>query len=190
MMMLNQTKEKTAREVVEQQKDKLLLLGPVIGHIKNDLLNPGIARAYAIACRAGIIPPPPQQIMGMPLKVKYVSILAQAQLMARTSAMEQGLSLVGNIAAVFPHAPDLVNIDEVIRQYWEDLGISPKTLNDPAAVAQLRAAIQKQQQQQQQQQAMESMAKTGKTLSDTQLGGASALEHLAGIAGQGQVEPS
>ena len=186
MMMINQDgTQRTAREVVEKQKDKLLILGPVVGRVQTDMLGPAIERSFAIASRAGIIQPAPEHIQGMPLNISYIGLLAQAQKMAATAALEQGVAFVGGVAGVFPEAIDNVDIDEGIRSYWDSLGITPKTLRSPEAVAAIRQSRQQAQQAAQQQEQAAAMVDGAKTLSETKVGGgASVLDHMIGTANQ------
>ena len=187
MMMVSQDQhEMTAREVVEKQKDKLLILGPVVGRVQTDMLGPAISRSFAIASRAGVIPPAPMQIQGMAINIQYIGLLAQAQKMAATAALEQGMKFVGEIGGLFPGSIDNVDSDKVIRNYWDSLGIAPDTLRSPDAVAEIRQAQQQAQAQAQAQQSALAAVQAAKTLSDTQIGGgASALDHMTGQAQAG-----
>lgn len=185
MMVSADNHEMTAQEVVEKQKDKLLLLGPVVGRVQTDMLGPSLRRILPIGIRAGVIPPPPPQLVGLPLNIKYIGLLAQAQKMVATAAIEQGMKFVGGLEGVFPGAKDNVDVDEAVRQYYDALGINPKILRAPDAVAQIRAAQAKAAEQQRQQEQAMAAVQGAKTLADTQVGGASALEHIMGIPGAG-----
>jgi hypothetical protein len=176
----------TALEVSERQRDKLLLLGPVISRIKTGMLNPAIARTFSIACRASLIPPPPEQIMGLQFRIQYIGLLAQAQKAAKTMAVEQGMRFVGSISAVYPEAKDLVNIDEVVREYWDDIGISAKGLRSPEEVQAVREALAQRLNEAQAAQNAMAAVQGAKVLSDTPVGGASALEHILGVPPQPQ----
>jgi len=47
-----------------------------------------------------VLPPPPDELKGMDLRVEYVSILAQAQKMAGLQAADRLVSFAGNLAAI------------------------------------------------------------------------------------------
>lgn len=182
MMMLNsQDTEKTAREIVERHEEKLFMLGPVIGRVKSDLLDPAIERVLAIALRAHLIPPPPEIVQGLNLKPQYISPLAQAQKMAGTAAIEQEAAFVGTLSGVFPEAKDVYNPDEAIRAHSEMLGGPQKTIRSPEEVAAIRAARQKAMAQQQAQADAMAATQGAKNLSDAQVGGGNALSHLLGV---------
>ena len=69
----------TATEVAERTQEKMMMLGPVLERLKNELLDPLIERTFNICLRAGILPPPPEEIQGRDLHVSYISMIAQAQ---------------------------------------------------------------------------------------------------------------
>jgi hypothetical protein len=184
MMIQSDKTEMTAREVVERHEEKLLMLGPVIGRVKSDLLDPTIDRTFAIALRSGLIPPPPPEIQGMPLKVEYISLLAQAQKMIGTAAIEQYAAFIGNLSGAFPEVKDNFDVDEAAQEYGDALGVPPKLIRSKDQVMQIRNARVKQMVQQQAQQASLQAVEAAKTLADTKVGGGSALEHLLGVGGE------
>lgn len=173
--------EKTAREIVERHEEKLFMLGPVIGRIKSDLLDPAVERCLAIAIRQRLIPPPPKIIQGLNLKPQYISMLAQAQKMAGTAAIEQEASFVGTLAGAFPEAKDLFNPDEAIRAHSDMVGAPPKMIRSPEEVAQIREARMKAMQAQQDQANALAAVQGAANLSKAQVGGGNALEHILGV---------
>lgn len=173
--------EKTAREIVERHEEKLFMLGPVIGRIKSDLLDPAVDRCFAIALRNHLIPPPPKIIQGLNLKPQYISVLAQAQKMAGTAAIEQEAAFVGTLAGAFPEAKDNLNPDEAIRAHADMIGVPPKMIRAPEEVAQIRAARMKAMQDQQDQANALAAVQAAKNLSAAPVGGGNALEHILGV---------
>ena len=79
----------TAREVSERNAEKMLMLGPVLDRLRSELFQPLIERVYGIMDRAGKIAFPPPELAGQPIKVEFISILAQAQKQAGLSAIDQ-----------------------------------------------------------------------------------------------------
>ena len=196
MSMLNNEPQEegqkmTARQVAEMHDEKLLMLGPVLGRIQSDMLDPTISRIFNIAARNRIIPPPPRSIQGQNIKVEYISILAQAQRMVETAPIEQTLSFVGASVQVYPQMKDILDPDEALRQYADAIGLRGKIIRDPETVDKFRQAQAKRQQQQQIQQQIPQLAKAAKDASGAQVGGANALEHLLGVASaQGSESPA
>lgn len=186
----------TATEVTERQSEKLSILGPVLERLEGELLNPLIDRTFNIMLEKGLIPPPPDEIAGADIKVKYISILAQAQKMVGTTAMQQVLMYAQQLATVQlqlgqAEVLDNVNFDEQIQEYAEMLGIPAKSMNTPEIRDSLRMAKRKAIAEQQAQAAAQQQADTinkasgaVKNAGTTPLGQNSALDAvLAGIKG-------
>jgi len=82
-LMATQLKDvRSATEIAERRDEKLVMLGPVLERLHDDLLEPLIGRVFQIMARAGEIPPPPSPALdGLRLQPEYVSPLQQAQYM-------------------------------------------------------------------------------------------------------------
>jgi hypothetical protein len=176
----------TAREVAERHEEKLLMLGPVIERLEGDLLDPLIDRTFSIMLRKGQIPEPPQELQGMDLKVEYISILAQAQRMVGTTSIEKIAGCAGNLAAVQPDVLDVIDFDEALIEYGTMLGVPPKVVRSHEAIKVRRAQKAQAAQAQAQAADMGAMVQGAKVLSDTPVGGNSALDHIIGTVGQAQ----
>lgn len=160
MITTSTSPQMTAREVVERHEEKLIMLGPVIERAKFEFLDPVIDRVFGIAYRRGLIPPAPEALQGMPLKVDYISVLAQAQKMVGLSGMNELLGMVGNVAQAIPQVLDKIDADQFVDEAARMLGVPPSIVRSDEQVAQLRQERQQAQQQQMaEQQAME-MANT------------------------------
>ena len=180
MMVNNEKNDMTAREVVERHEEKMLMLGPVLSRVQSDMLNPAIDRTFAIAMRAGLIPSPPPEIEGQPIKVEYISLLAQAQKMIGTLSIEQEATFVANLAAVFPTIVDNFDQDEAVREHSDLLGVPKRVIRSKEDVQAIRDARAQAQQATAQQMQMQEAAKTANMLSKTQVGDRNALEHITG----------
>ena len=55
MLSLTQDHNRTAREVAELQEEKLLMLGPVLERLNDELLDPLVDRTFSIMLRKGLI---------------------------------------------------------------------------------------------------------------------------------------
>lgn len=191
MMISNdQRSDITAREIIERHEEKLQALGPVIEGLESEWLNPAIDRAFNICLRAGLIPPPPPDIQGHDLKVEYVSVLAQAQKMVGTTSIEQGMRFVGGLVAVAPEAIDNVNVDESVRQYFDKVGTPPEIIRSEEDVMAIRQQRQKAQQAEAAMQSAERMTQGAQTLSQTPVGGNSALDALLNTTGAAASAPA
>jgi len=182
MIAMSSQSSMTAREVVERHEEKLLMLGPVLERLESELLDPLIDRTFNIMLKSRLLPEPPPELQGMDLKVEYVSMLAQAQKMVGTTAIEQLFRFAGNIAAVVPDVIDNIDSDAAIYEYGEMLGVPPNIVRSYEEVSSMRQqkqqAAAEAQSQAQAAQAAQSMVVGAKTLSDTKVGQNSALDAL------------
>lgn len=167
MLSMTDTPQMTATEVVEKKEEKLIMLGPVLERVHDELLNPIIDRTFNIMVRADILPPPPEELEGTKLEIEYVSLLAQAQRMATATGVERFAGFASNMATIWPEAIHKVNVSQLIDDYGESIGVDPKSTRSQEEVEQ-RAAIEQQQiQQAQQMEQMANMVNVAKTASET-----------------------
>jgi hypothetical protein len=163
---------RSATEIDARKEEKLIQLGPVIERFENEGLSPAIDRVFNIMHRAGLLPPLPRALKrGAHIKVEYISMLAEAQKAVATAGIERLTQYVGGLAAVDQTVLDNIDFDETIQLYADDLGVSPKVLRSPDAIAKLRQMRQQQMAQQQAQQNAMAAVQGAQTLSDTDVGG-------------------
>lgn len=172
----------TATEIAERREEKLLALGPVLEQLNQDCLDPLIDRTFNIMARRGLLPEPPEEIQGVPLKVEYISIMAQAQKALGLGALRDFTGYVMELgkATGDPSIWDKVDRDELIDQYGDATGVTPRVIVDDEQVAQVRAARAQAARQQQQLAAAEQAAATAQTLSQTDTDRKNALTDLLG----------
>lgn len=129
MMVANDTRSGiTATEIAERNEEKLLMLGPVLERLHNELLSPLIDLAFDYAAKADILPEPPEELQGMDLQVEFVSVLAQAQRAVAAQGVDRLLGTVGNLAAMKPEIIDKIDFDQVVDNYAEMFGVDPKII--------------------------------------------------------------
>lgn len=168
----------TATEIAERHEEKLLMLGPVLERLHNEMLSPKIDLTFARVIEAGILPPPPPELQGVELKVEFVSTLAQAQKMVGLGSMDRLLGTVGQIAAVKPEALDKIDTDQMIDRYADMLGVDPSIIVADDKVAFIRDERQKAMAAQQQAAAIPAMAAAAKDASQADLEGNNALTNV------------
>ena len=125
----------TAREVAEKHEEKLLMLGPVLERLHTELLDPLIDRTFNILQQNGVLPPPPEELQNKELNVEYVSVLAQAQRLVATGAVDRLVGFTGQLAAVWPEARHKVNATRAVDEYAESLGVDPAIVRSDQEVA-------------------------------------------------------
>ena len=159
MMMANDTRSGiTATEVAERHEEKLLMLGPVLERLHNEMLSPMIENTFSMMVEAGIVPTPPKELQGMDLNIEFVSTLAQAQRAIGVGSIDRLLGTVGNMAAIKPEVLDKLNADQIVDTYADMLGVDPNLIVGDENVAIIR---QQRAEAQQAAQAAQSMAMMG-----------------------------
>lgn len=181
-LMLSQSdrREITAREVDERHEEKLLALGPVIERLHNENLDPAISRTFAIMHRAGILPPPPQELQGMDLKVQFISTLAQAQRAVAIQGIERMAGFVGNLVAVYPSVADKFDADQAVDEYADATGVPAGVIVSDDRVAEIRKSKERAQQGAAAAAAAQQGADTAKVLADTEVTDNSMLGQILG----------
>lgn len=165
LMLANSSRTNmTATEVAERHEEKLLMLGPVLERLHNELLDPLIEMTFARMVEAGVVPPPPEELQGMELNVEFVSMLAQAQRAVATNGIDR---FVGNLGAVAQFKPDVLDkfdADKWADEYADMLGVDPALIVPGEQVALIRQARAKAQAQAQQAAMLQQGADTAKSL--------------------------
>jgi hypothetical protein len=184
MVAQSQRPNMTAREIVERHEEKLLMLGPVLERLESELLDPLIDRTFSIMLRVGLIPPPPDELQGMDMKIEYISMLAQAQKMVGTAAIEQITGFAAQLAAVYPGVTDNIDADAAVNEYGDMLGVPPKIVRSADDVAAMRDQAAKEQKAAQATSTLPNVVEGAKTMSETKLDTNSALDALMGRTAQ------
>lgn len=153
----------TATEVAERHEEKLLMLGPVLERLHNELLSPLIDITFDIAEEAGILPPPPPELEGMDLNVEFISVLAQAQRAVATQGIDRLMGSVGGLAQLNPAVLDKIDFDQVVDEMSNAWGVPPKIILPDDQVAAIREQRAQAMQAQQSAAAMPAMVDAAKT---------------------------
>lgn len=171
----------TAVEWDLRKSESLVMLGPALERIDNEVLRPVLERVFAIANRAGLIPPPPPEIQGQMMTIDFVSMLAQAQQATKAASIERVLSLAGNLVGVVPEAMDNIDVDYSLDKYASLLLNDPKMIRSPEALAQIRQQRAQAQAAAQQAAVAEQLSAGAKNLAGADIGGGqNALQAMLG----------
>ena len=191
-MMLNisaQARAMTAREVSELASEKIALLGPILTRLSTDLLDPLVSIYFAILLADGAFPPPPQELTGIPLGVRYSSALHVEQISAnKMRGLIKVLDVVGMVAKLKPEALDKFDADQTIDEVLAATPDSAAVILDDDAVEKIRAERAERQAAQERMLAMTQAApgvgRGVRDLSETKLNNGSALDAVVGAAQQ------
>ena len=155
MTLAKINQEMTATEVRERISEKMLILGPILGRLMNELLDPLIHRTFSILLKLGKIPPVPESLInpntGNPsdYTITYISPLAKAQRMTEAQSINDFLVTVSAINNIAPQAVDNINVDKTVKRLADIYNVPADILNSDEEVGAIRQERQQQMQQQQ-----------------------------------------
>ena len=193
LMLANATDTRmTATEVAERHEEKLLMLGPVLERLHNELLDPLIDMTFTRMLEAGVIPPPPQELQGMELSVEFVSMLAQAQRAIGTNSVDRYVANLGAVASFKPEVLDKFDADQWADSYADMLGVDPNLIVGSDQVAVVRQARAKMESQRAGMEQIKQMSEVGKNLGtvDTGNGTNAGMDIINQFSGYGSPSPS
>lgn len=179
-LMLAQTDRRqiTAREIEERHEEKLLVLGPVLERLNQDLFDPLIDLTFSFMLKQGLVPEPPEELQGQNLRVNYISILAQAQKLAGVANLERFHQFVVAAAPIYPEIVDKVLPDKLCEHYGDKMSVPTDIFRDDDEVKAIREERQARVQAEQQAAVAAQSAQAAKTLSETETTGSNALSRL------------
>ncbi len=189
MMLMSDRREITAAEIMERHEEKLLMLGPTLERENDELLDPLIDRTFTIMMNAGMIPDAPEELQGVPLKVEYVSVMAQAQKMVGMSGLERFTGYMSNLAAINPEVLDKIDMDNAVDEYGDMTGVSPRIVRTDEQAEQIRAKRREAMQQAAKAEQIKGMSEVARNMAGADMSGDNALTRMTdGIkeAGNGQ----
>lgn len=153
-LLLGQGSNMTATEVLQRNEEKMRLLGPVLGRMQAELLQPLIDRSFALLRRDGLLPPLPTEIPipdGSAIEIEYVSPLAKAQKLTDLQAMLRGFEILLQVSQVAP-VTDYLDGDKMVQYLIETAGLPARVIRGASEVEEIR---QQQAEAAQEQQAMQ-----------------------------------
>lgn len=145
----------TATEVQVRYELMQRLLGPTVGRLESEFLNPGVERLFGLMARAGALLPLPEALrqtgLELPdLDIEYEGPLARAQRTVELTAQDRVFSFVAAltqalVAAGVPPAQaaapwDVLKLDQWVRDRAAITGVRADSLASEEEVAQVRQA--------------------------------------------------
>lgn len=136
----------TATEVDRRIELMQQILGPTMGRLEYEYLNPLISRCFKLLLRAGVLPPPPQKVIEftqqrqVEIDVEYEGPLARAQRGGELQALNRLMQGVAPIIQLNPNSQILDNLDEdaVFRFLLKVTGAHKTFLRSEDATADIR----------------------------------------------------
>lgn len=140
----------TEAQIRYEQLQKLL--GPTLGRLQNDLLDPIVERAFRMLARKNQLPPVPDIVAetNPAFDVQYMGSLSRAQRVDNAASIERWVTLAANLSGVIPGILDVIDEEAVARQIGQDLNVPANVYRSAEEVAAIREQREKMQQQAQQ----------------------------------------
>ena len=161
-------------EIDARIREQMGQIGPIVESLLQQQNDPTLQLVFEHCLEAGMVPPPPKMIASSPLRMNYVSVLAQGQMAADIDRLMRWHGATMQIAQTHPAARFRLNGDEWMKEMAVALRVPPNTLTSDDEVRALAERELK---------AQEAAASTA--IAEQ---GASAAAKLsqAGLMGQGQ----
>lgn len=144
---LKESPAMTATEVQVRYELMQRLLGPTMGRLQNDYLNPLIVRTFFILYRAGRLPEAPDIVKenASELDIEYIGPMARAQKQADVMGMERWIGSLAQLAEVKPEILDLADFDAWGRELAKSYGVPAKAMNSNEDIEEIRTQRAQQQ---------------------------------------------
>lgn len=135
-LQLKESPAMTATEVNVRFQLMQRLLGPTLGRLQSDWLDPLIERTFKILYRYGQLPEIPQVVaeMGAELEIEYLGTMARAQKYDEVASTERWLGNVTAMSEAFPDVLDVVDSDRTALDMGQSMGVPAKYMNSRTAI--------------------------------------------------------
>jgi len=149
---LKESPAMTATEVNARYDLMQRLLGPVLGRLQSDFLDPMIERTFKILFRSGQLPPMPKVLEGMnsEMDIEYIGPMGRAQKTDQVQAITMWAQQMTELGQFYPETAMLVDAQAMGRELAKSLNIPATIVRSKEEVDQMVDA-QKQQEAQQRQ---------------------------------------
>ena len=134
-------------DIAQRNEERLLQLGPVLERVHGEFLAKLVDRTFTQCMKAGLFPPPPEELRGQDIRVKFISTLAMAQRAVATQGIDRLAQFVGGMAQLNPGSIEKFDAEEAIDQYAQAIGTPPTLVVPDEVLAQRRQARAEEQQQ-------------------------------------------
>lgn len=177
-----QDPRKTATEVAELHEEKLIMIGPVLGRLHNEVHAPLIDMTFQAMLEAGQLPPIPPELQGQQLVPQFVSVLDQAQQLVEAGSTDRFLGTLKAIGETRPEVFDRIDPDYLVDKYAEMFGVDPKMLVPVEKAKKLREARNRAEQAAAEAAALQQQAATAKDLAAASTDEPNALTQFMGYS--------
>jgi hypothetical protein len=159
----------TATEVQVRYEMMQRLLGPTLGRLQSDFLDPLVSSAFADLLRYQKFPKIPDSIAQAEhpaINIEYMGPMARAQKLDQAQSLMNFLGAVAQLGEVKPESMDKVDFDQSIDLLASYYGVEPKALKSEATLKRERKQQQDQQQRMLEAQVGEQEGKAAQAVAD------------------------
>jgi len=139
---VQESKTMSATEVEVRYEQMQKLLGPSLGAIVYEFMNPLIVRCFAMMLRKDALPPPPPELLELSpgIDVEYVGPFSRAQKMSNVVAIQRWLGDLVAVAEINPEVMDGVDWDAYRKELADRYGVPAAVQRSEDEVQQIRQA--------------------------------------------------
>jgi len=132
----------TATEVERRWQQMQKLLGPTLGRLQAELLDPMLNTVFLMMWRAGILPPMPPEMSDNSgeMDIEYTGPIPMSQKQDQAGAIEREIAFIGQAAEMFgPDVLDVMDASIAIREHALLTGVPATAVRSEVKVKQLQA---------------------------------------------------
>ena len=148
-LILPERPNATATEVQIRYEMMQKVLGPTMGRLESELLNPMVNRIFGVMLRANQLPKIPEELRGRETEVRYTGPLARAQKSEEAMAVERLMNFIMGTAQLDPTVLDAIDMQEAVRTVSLQWGVPAECMRTRDEVEEIQAERQKAIQEQQ-----------------------------------------
>ncbi len=136
-LQLKESPAMTATEVERRWQIMQKMLGPTVGRIQSDLLDPLVQRTFNILLRAGQLPEMPSALAeaDSEMDIEYTGPIPRSQKMDQAGAIERWVQGVATMAEIYPEVMDVPDAKAAVREVGILTGVPAKVMNSEQEVA-------------------------------------------------------
>lgn len=138
-IFLMENRNATATEIATRNDEKLLLLSPALERIQTELLTPLLDGTLGMLMDNGMLPEPPQELIGKSIRPQFIGVLAQAQRHYSLQGINQVAGLVGNLTQIDENVRDKFDCDQAVDAFSLIVGTPARVVRSDEEVDKIRA---------------------------------------------------
>lgn len=158
----------TATEIAMRQRDRLVILGPIVARQEAEFLSPLIERTFMLMMRAGMLPPPPQEMVDVDFMIEYVNPVSVSMRSVELNAVSQLMQFIMPLAQIDPMAIERLNISRITELGAEILRAPASAIRTNEEMQEIMEARQEQQMAEQQMLASQMASEVDKNVADAE----------------------